>query len=167
MKKLFLLLSLAAFLFTSSQATTIDVDVNDMFFDPVSFSVQVGDTIKWTLVAGLHTTTSTSVPAGAATWNYAFTGPGDTYSYVVTVEGVYEYVCLNHPGMNGSFSTQVSLPFIEDFDYPGGENLTFHGWVAHSGAGSQPQTTVSPGLTFPGFPSSNSSSRSGGKAGLP
>jgi plastocyanin len=154
MKKLFLLLSLAAFLFTSSQATTIDVDVNDMFFDPISFSVQVGDTIKWTLVAGLHTTTSTSVPAGAATWNYAFTGPGDTYSYVVTVEGVYEYVCLNHPGMNGSFSTQVSLPFIEDFDYPGGENLTFHGWVAYSGIGTNPITTVSPGLTFSSYPSS-------------
>jgi len=42
----------------------------------------------------------------------------------------------------------------ENFDYPEGDLLTDHGWVAHSGGGSNPITVVSPGLTFPGQPGS-------------
>ncbi|RPI75669.1 MAG: T9SS C-terminal target domain-containing protein [Ignavibacteriales bacterium] len=154
MKKLSLLFALFLFLFTQTEATTININIDNNFFDPISFSVQVGDTITWTLVAGMHSTTSTSVPVGASTWDHTFTVPGETFSYEVTVEGVYEYMCTFHPEMLASFSTQMSLPFVEDFDYPASENLTNHGWVAHSGAGTQPQTIGSPGLTFTGYPSS-------------
>ena len=156
MKKLILLfVSFVIFLSINGFAETINVSVNDTFFDPVSFSVQVGDTIIWTLVSGSHTTTSTSVPAGAASWDYTFTGPGDTFSYIVQVEGVYEYWCATHTtDMRASFSTQITLPFVENFNYPDTENLTLHGWVAHSGAGTQPQTVTSPGLTFTSYLSS-------------
>ncbi len=87
MKKLSLLVILFLAVFTiTSRATVININVGDDFFSPVSFSITVGDTILWT-VTGLntHTTTSTSVPVGAATWDYAFTGVGDTYSYIVQV----------------------------------------------------------------------------------
>ncbi|MDO8550746.1 MAG: hypothetical protein Q7S39_11440, partial [Ignavibacteria bacterium] len=155
MKKLSLLFLFVAFLFTGAKATVINVSVADFAFSPTSFSVQVGDTIVWTSVAGIHTTTSTSVPAGAAAWNYAFTGPGDTFTYVVQVEGVYEYWCGIHATlMQASFSTQITLPFVEDFDYPDTENLTIHGWVAHSGIATQPQTVTTPGLTFTNYLSS-------------
>jgi plastocyanin len=156
MKKLYLFLFLIFPMFTLSYATVVNVDVGDNFFSPVSFSISVGDTIIWT-VSGFnpHTTTSTSVPVGATTWDYSFTGVGDSFTYIVTVAGVYEYECTIHsPLMDGSFSTDVPTPFIEDFDYTTNENLTLHGWVAHSGSGTQPQTVVTPGLTFTGYPSS-------------
>ncbi|OGU75797.1 MAG: hypothetical protein A2V93_06155 [Ignavibacteria bacterium RBG_16_34_14] len=155
MKKLSLLFLFVVFFFTGVKATTINVSVNSFSFSPPFFSAQVGDTITWTLVAGSHTTTSTSVPAGAATWDYTFTGPGDTYSYVVQVEGVYEYWCGIHTTtMRASFSTQITLPFIENFDYTANDSLTLHGWVGHSGLGSNPPTVVSPGLTFANYLSS-------------
>jgi len=43
--------------------------------------------------------------------------------------------------------------FIENFDYPVGDSLTQHGWVAHSGTTNGILVT-SPGLTYPDYPSS-------------
>ncbi|HSD63531.1 MAG TPA: T9SS type A sorting domain-containing protein [Ignavibacteriaceae bacterium] len=130
------------------------VSVADFAFTPSSFDAAVGDTILWTLVSGTHTTTSTSVPAGAPTWNHSFSGIGDSFSYIVTVEGVYEYHCSIHADMKASFETQVPLPFVADFDFPAGDLLSNHGWMAHSGIGTQPITVNNGGLTFPNYPSS-------------
>ncbi len=46
------------------------------------------------------------------------------------------------------------LVFDENFDYPAGDNLTDHGWIAHSGGGTNPITVSSGGLTYSGYPSS-------------
>ncbi|MCK4338920.1 MAG: hypothetical protein KAW87_02880, partial [Candidatus Cloacimonetes bacterium] len=46
------------------------------------------------------------------------------------------------------------LVFDENFDYPAGDNLTDHGWSAHSGGGTNPITVSSGGLTYSGYPSS-------------
>lgn len=43
---------------------------------------------------------------------------------------------------------------VEDFDLAAGQLLTANGWTAHSGAGTNPLTVVSPGLTYTGYPSS-------------
>ena len=40
---------------------------------------------------------------------------------------------------------------VENFDYPAGDLLTNHGWLAHSGAGTQAVTVNNGGLSFPGF----------------
>ena len=157
MKKILLLLSfLVSFIFVvPANSTTKDINVSDFSFSIVSFDAVVGDTVKWTLVSGTHTTTSTSVPSGAATWDYSFTGVGDTFIYVIAVEGVYEYHCSFHPTtMIGSFSTAVPLPFSEEFNFLANDNITMHGWVAHSAAGTNPITINNGGLTFPGYPSS-------------
>jgi len=136
------------------QSTTHNVDVGDFFFDEVSFSVAVGDTIVWTLISGTHTTTSTVVPAGAATWDYTFTGVSDTYTYIITVPGVYEYLCSFHPTtMRGSFATPASLTLTENFEYTAGDLLAYHGWVNHSGSGTFVQV-FSGSLTFSGYPAS-------------
>lgn len=43
---------------------------------------------------------------------------------------------------------------VEDFDLAPGSLLVDNGWAAHSGAGTNPLTVVSPGLTYTGYPSS-------------
>ena len=53
------------------------------------------------------------------------------------------------------FFTQKSysqLLFEENFDYPAGDSITQHNWVAHSGATNM--VIVSPGLTYTNYPSS-------------
>ncbi len=134
MRKYVLSILLSFALIGIIKPTTINVDVANYAFTPSSFDAAVGDTVVWTLSSGTHTTTSTSVPAGAASWDYTFSAIGDTFAYVITVEGVYEYHCSFHPTlMIASFSTPVALPMYEDFDFPADDNLTMHGWVAHSG----------------------------------
>jgi plastocyanin len=136
------------------QSTTHNVDVGDFFFNEVSFTTAVGDTIVWTLISGTHTTTSTVVPIGASTWDYTFSGPSDTFTYIITVPGVYEYICSFHPTtMIGSFATPAPLPYFENFEYPVDDLLIYHGWVNHSGSGSF-VTVFAGSLTFPGYPAS-------------
>jgi hypothetical protein len=155
MRKYVLSILLSFALLGIIKPTTIDVDVANYAFTPASFDAAVGDTVVWTLSSGTHTTTSTSVPAGATSWDYTFSGIGDSFSYVITVEGVYEYHCAFHPTlMIASFSTPVALPMYEDFDFPANDNLTMHGWVAHSAGGTNPITVNDGGLTFAGYPSS-------------
>lgn len=50
----------------------------------------------------------------------------------------------------GSFSAFSQALVTEDFDYPIGDLLTAHGWVAHSGAGTQ-AIDVTTGLSFAGY----------------
>jgi len=54
------------------------------------------------------------------------------------------------------FSTNIFAQLLleENFDYTAGDILTDHGWIAHSGGGTNPMTVVSPGLVFPGQPGS-------------
>ncbi len=51
-----------------------------------------------------------------------------------------------------SQNTYSQLLFDENFDYPAGDSITQHNWVAHSG--STNMVIVSPGLTYTGYPSS-------------
>ncbi len=101
---------------------SLNVNVMNNFFDPDNFNVQVGDFVKWTLMEGSHTTTSNSVPPGAASWDYTFTGLGDSFVYEVLVPGNYSYESLLHPGMNGSF-TAVENTFQISVSINDGWNL--------------------------------------------
>jgi plastocyanin len=71
-------------------------------YSPSSLNVSVGDTIKWEGDFGMHPLSSTSVPAGAATFH---SGSGSSFSYKVAVSGTYQYHCDFHfgAGMAGSF----------------------------------------------------------------
>ena len=91
-----------------SQATTHVVMVQDFEFVPASMTVSVGDTITWTWVNGIHTTTSTSVPAEAQSWDADITSSATVFSYVVEIEGDYTYICTVHPDMVGSFSAEAT-----------------------------------------------------------
>jgi hypothetical protein len=61
----------------------------------------------WT--SGSHTTTSTVIPASAATWNSPISSTVTSFEYKVTVAGVYNYKCTPHAsmGMVGSFTASA------------------------------------------------------------
>lgn len=119
MKQIIMLFTFIFQLFTVG-ATTHEVDVSSNSFSPNSLTgVQVGDIIKWTLSSGSHTTTSTSVPAGAATWDYTFSGTGDTFEYTVTEAGSYSYECTFHSGMTGSFTVTDGTVDLEETEKEG------------------------------------------------
>lgn len=115
-KFIFPALVIAAILFANSlNATThtIGVGQGGNIFDPATTDVLVGDTVLFQWVSGTHTTTcdggnGTSLPAGAATWNEMINSTSQTYSYVITVAGTYNYTCLFHPGMDGTINATVS-----------------------------------------------------------
>ena len=79
-----------------------------MSFSPASVTMQVGDTIKWKWAAGSHTTTSMSIPVGAATWDHPIASANDSFMYKATVAGSYTYKCTPHfsMGMTGAFTVQ-------------------------------------------------------------
>jgi plastocyanin len=83
------------------------VNVQNYSFSPSNINnVQIGDTIRWVWVSGVHTTTSSSIPAGAASWDSPITSTVTSYEYRVTAAGSYSYVCTPHAGMGmtGTFT---------------------------------------------------------------
>jgi hypothetical protein len=88
------------------------ITVSDFSFSPSSVNANVGDTIRWVWSNGSHTTTSTSVPGGAASWDSPINSNVTSYSYKITAAGTYNYKCTPHAGMvgviNASSSTGIS-----------------------------------------------------------
>lgn len=94
---------------TGAQATTHTVTVQDYFFTPSAMTVTVGDTIHWTWISGVHTTTSGTIPGGAASWDAMINSSSLFFNYAVTAAGTYNYDCSVHPGlMPGSFTATLS-----------------------------------------------------------
>ncbi len=115
MKKTLLLLAAACCLFVQAMATTYTVTVADFSFSPSTLTVHPGDVITWTWSSGSHTTTSTTLPTGAPTWDQAINATNTSYSYTApSILGTYNYKCTPHAGMGmvGSFTvvspTEVS-----------------------------------------------------------
>ena len=79
-------------------------------FAPSSLTVTIGDTIKWQWDNGQHTTTSTNIPAGAASWDEVIGSSNLSFMYVPTVPGNYNYKCTPHAslGMVGSFTVNCA-----------------------------------------------------------
>jgi len=161
--KLFLLFQLFVFI-SVSNGTTISVAVSNFQFTPSNVQAHIGDTIKWNWVDGSHTTScdgilpGTSLPQGAASWNVNINSGAQTYSYVITVAGTYNYICIPHaPDMAGviQVSGGSSSLLDENFNYPVGDSLGAHGWVSFSGGSTNTLMVTSPGLIYSGYPLSN------------
>ena len=88
-----------------STSGTHVVSVSNIVFNPNSVNAKVGDTIKFVWSSGTHTTTSTSVPSGAATWDSPMTSTNTTFLYIISKAGTYNYQCSIHAsmGMTGTF----------------------------------------------------------------
>lgn len=106
------IIGLLLFGFThQSFATKWQVNVSNFTFTPAILpNVIIGDTVRFQWVSGTHTTTSTTIPAGAATWDQPMTSTSQVFDYIVTIPGTYNYKCTPHAafGMVGSFT--VSYP---------------------------------------------------------
>jgi hypothetical protein len=67
-------LSIALFFFLliaatqNSHATKHIINTSNYVFTPSTLNVTLGDTIVWQWINGTHTTTSTTIPAGATPW---------------------------------------------------------------------------------------------------
>ncbi|MEI6059529.1 MAG: BACON domain-containing carbohydrate-binding protein [Bacteroidota bacterium] len=121
------------------------ISVQNYSFTPASIpDVVVGDTIRWVWVSGSHTTTSTTIPASAATWNSPISSTTTTYDYKVTLAGTYNYKCTPHAamGMVGSFvasapaATLSVLPANQNVQSAAGSTtfsvISNSSWSAHS-----------------------------------
>jgi plastocyanin len=109
------LIALLVMIFSlSGFSTKWVVTVADFQFAPSSISnVNVGDTIRWVWVSGVHTTTSTSIPAGALTWDQPIDATNTFYEYHATVTGIYNYYCMHHPTtMIASFTVIGTTPTL-------------------------------------------------------
>ena len=110
MKKL--LPVLFCFIFLQSRATTWNVNVQDFEFMPAKLNVVVGDVIHFIWVNGGHTTSSSSVPVGAATWDTAMNVLHKIFDYTVTTPGSYSFFCKIHGAavMSGTFEATGVTP---------------------------------------------------------
>ena len=116
MKRTVLLCFSLLCLTSSMQAITHLVSVEDFEFDPAFITVNLGDTVFWMWDEGNHTTTSTSIPAGAASWDSPINSSNLFYIYVPTVAGTYNYICQPHSvmGMQGVITVNSSVGMQEN-----------------------------------------------------
>lgn len=103
-------------------STTHNVSASDFSFSPANINVIVGDTVKWTRLNGTHTTTcdgtsGTTRPSGADAWNAALDAGSPVFVYVITVPGIYHYVCTPHaPSMAGNINAiESSISQLTEF----------------------------------------------------
>lgn len=113
MKTIILLALLAACSSAASANvdTIIKIQVVNVAFKPKTVNAKVGDTIRWIWKAGKHTTTSTSVPTGATTWNKPIDSAHKRFTYILKVAGTYQYQCNFHFqfGMVGTLKVTKAL----------------------------------------------------------
>ncbi len=103
---LLLLLSLQ-----SVNATIHVVSVGNFFFSPPNVTVDPGDTVRWVLSTGLHTSTSSA--GSTKTWDSGILGGGGYNLQFVLADGAgpFPYVCSVHPlSMSGSVSVNIPPP---------------------------------------------------------
>jgi len=110
MKNIFF--SSLCFIFLQTNAAIKNVNVQNNQFVPATFNAVVGDVIHWEWVEGGHTTTSSSVPGGADTWDASINILNTSFEYTVTIAGTYNYFCTIHGAlvMSGSFVVSSAVP---------------------------------------------------------
>lgn len=97
----------------SANATKWIVTVQSFNFSPPSLpDVVVGDTVRWNWINGSHTTTSTTIPGGATSWDHPLNSSSTFFEYPVTIAGTYNYKCTPHEtmGMVASFTATAPTP---------------------------------------------------------
>jgi len=100
-------------------STVWTIEASNYVFTPSELlSVHLGDTIRWVWIEGSHTTTSSTIPSGATSWDVPLNSSSTEYFYVPAVAGTYNYVCTPHEslGMVGDFTVSEASGLF-DFEY--------------------------------------------------
>ncbi len=105
-----LLILALSFFYSEANATTQIVTIANFQFAPANFTINLGDTVLFTWISGSHTTTSTTIPGGAASWNQSMNSSSTSFIYVPAVVGVYDYHCAIHTSMIGQFTVTACVP---------------------------------------------------------
>lgn len=72
------------------------MSINDFAFNPESVTVSAGDIVRWTnLDSAAHTVTGPNFDSGTLQ-------EGESYEFLFTDAGTYEYYCSLHPSMRGT-----------------------------------------------------------------
>jgi plastocyanin len=128
MRKLYILFSFtAALISTTASAEVVHIMQSGFTFSPNAVEVNVGDIIHFMYGNGTHTTTSLSVPAGAASWDAPLDAGNTSFEYEVVVAGNYGYHCAFHPNMVGGFT--ATAPNTIEPILTSGEAATFSAGV--------------------------------------
>jgi plastocyanin len=101
------LCSLLLFSFYPADAKKWVVTVKNYSFTPYNLThVRAHDTIQWVWENGSHSTTSTSVPPGAESWDYPINQDTTSFMYIPTDNGTFFYSSTpdSAMGMNGQFT---------------------------------------------------------------
>ncbi len=123
MKDLISLISFALIALTANaNIHIVTCQNNPVHFLPETFTCEVGDTIQWTWIAGNHIVgpiDPSYIPSGAAMFISPIDVNNQSFEYVVTVPGTYNYDC--HPatphGETGSFIVSSVAGIQNDFSF--------------------------------------------------
>lgn len=76
----------------------VDISIQGFAFNPESVGISPGDTVRWT-----NRDSATHIIKGSTFESESLT-KGDTYEFVFTEPGVYDYICSTHPSMKGTIT---------------------------------------------------------------
>lgn len=95
---------------SASAAAPTAISIVDMSFQPADATIQVGDTVTWTVtkaIADPHSVTSGTPSDSGKVFDSKTTlhVNGDTFSYTFNAAGSFPYYCIVHPGqMHGTIT---------------------------------------------------------------
>src|ERR1044071_4176855 len=112
MKQILLLTALLIGGVSATWAADHRIRVSDFQFTPSTVNAAPGDTITWMWQNGMHTTTSTNIPAGSRSWNSPIDSANTRFRLKLRVAGTYSYQCNFHfaQGMVGTIVVSAAAP---------------------------------------------------------
>jgi len=95
-----LTVALASALLLSTTIETVDaaeytVNIRDFSFNPSSFTLQVGDVVRWENTGAVPHTASSDT----GVWDSGTLSPGGVFSHQFLTPGTFPYFCRIHPSM--------------------------------------------------------------------
>ncbi|MCH7762097.1 hypothetical protein IIA15_11990, partial [candidate division TA06 bacterium] len=96
----------------SVDSATVEVQIVSFAFNPDTVTITQGDSIRWVLVSGFHTTTSGTGCTPDGIWESGDMSAGDTFLLQFDSIGSFPYYCFYHcPFMSGEVIVQSGAPF--------------------------------------------------------
>ena len=91
------------------EQTLYTVEIIDNSFSPENLTISEGDTVIWINKGSMiHTTTSGTDCEPDEGWNSGNLSPEESFSFIFTSQGTFDYFCIPHceMGMTGSVTVE-------------------------------------------------------------